>query len=146
MAQISADYGRKIKFIKSKLPKRNFYTMHEFFLICPFTHDELKIANRSRERMQWRQLGMVWACLCGDGIVEAGNKFNKDHATVVYSQQMIIDALDGYHPLLMQKLSDVLDAIEIQNTNASDFNTAFIISARNIERMLINRLKRLNQI
>ena len=78
--------------------------------------------------------------------VEAGNKFNKDHATVVYSQQMIIDALDGYHPLLMQKLSDVLDAIEIQNTNASDFNTAFIISARNIERMLINRFKRINRI
>jgi len=115
-------------------------------LVCPYTHEELKIANRSRDRMQWRQLGMAWATLTGLSLTESGNMLNKDHATVIYSQQMLIDALDGFHPLLMQKFSDVLDCIEINNTNASDFNTAFIISARNIERMLRTKLKKLNQI
>jgi hypothetical protein len=120
--------------------------MHEFFLVCPYTHEELKIANRSRDRMQWRQIGMAWATLTGLSLSESGKLFNKDHATVIYSQQMLIDALDGFHPLLMQKFSDVLDCIEINNTNASDFNTAFIISARNIERMLRTKFKKLNQI
>lgn len=146
MAQNSTEYGRRLNYILSKLPKRNFYTMHEFFLVCPYSHEELKIADRSRDKMQWRQLGMAWATLTGLSLTEAGNMFNKDHATVIYSQQMLIDALDGFHPLLMQKFSDVLDCIEINNTNASDFNTAFIISARNIERMLRTKLKKLNQI
>ncbi len=146
MAQNSTEYGRRLNYILSKLPKRNFYTMHEFFLVCPYSHEELKIANRSRDRMQWRQLGMAWATLTGLSLTESGKLFNKDHATVIYSQQMLIDALDGFHPLLMQKFSDVLDCIEINNTNASDFNTAFIISARNIERMLRTKLKKLNQI
>ncbi len=146
MAQNSTEYGRRLNYILSKLPKRNFYTMHEFFLVCPYSHEELKIADRSRDKMQWRQLGMAWATLTGLSLTESGNMFNKDHATVIYSQQMLIDALDGFHPLLMQKFSDVLDCIEINNTNASDFNTAFIISARNIERMLRTKLKKLNQI
>jgi hypothetical protein len=146
MVKDSQTYGKRLSYIFSKLPQRNFYTMHEFFLVCPYTHEELKIANRSRDRMQWRQLGMAWATLTGLSLTESGNMFNKDHATVIYSQQMLIDALDGFHPLLMQKFSDVLDCIEINNTNASDFNTAFIISARNIERMLRTKLKKLNQI
>ena len=120
--------------------------MHEFFLVCPYSHEELKIANRSRDRMQWRQLGMAWATLTGLSLTESGKLFNKDHATVIYSQEMIVLALDGYHPLLAEKLNEVLECIEINNTNASDFNTAFIISARNIERMLRTKLKKLNQI
>lgn len=146
MVKNGTEYGKRLNYILGKLPKRSFYTMHEFFLVCPYTHEELKIANRSRDRMQWRQLGMAWATLTGLSLTESGNMFNKDHATVIYSQQMLIDALDGFHPLLMQKFSDVLDCIEINNTNASDFNTAFIISARNIERMLRTKLKKLNQI
>jgi hypothetical protein len=146
MVKNSTEYGRRLNYILSKLPQRNFYTMHEFFLVCPYSHEELKIADRSRDKMQWRQLGMAWATLTGLSLTESGNMFNKDHATVIYSQQMLIDALDGFHPLLMQKFSDVLDCIEINNTNASDFNTAFIISARNIERMLRTKLKKLNQI
>ena len=146
MVKNSTEYGRRLNYILSKLPQRNFYTMHEFFLVCPYSHEELKIADRSRDKMQWRQLGMAWATLTGLSLTESGNMFNKDHATVIYSQQMLIDALDGFHPLLMQKFSDVLDCIEINNTNASDFNTAFVISARNIERMLRTKLKKLNQI
>ena len=146
MVKNGTTYGRKIKYILSKLPARKFYTMHEFFLVCPYSHEELKIANRSRDRMQWRQLGMAWATLTGLSLTESGKLFNKDHATVIYSQEMIVLALDGYHPLLAEKLNEVLECIEINNTNASDFNTAFIISARNIERMLRTKLKKLNQI
>jgi len=146
MAQNGKEYGKRLNYILGKLPKRSFYTMHEFFLVCPYSHEELKIVNRSRDRMQWRQLGMAWATLTGLSLTEAGKTFNKDHATVVYSQEMIVLALDGYHPLLAEKLNEVLKCIEINNTNASDFNTAFIISARNIERMLRTKLKKLNQI
>lgn len=146
MAQIGTTYGRKIKYIKSKLPIRNFYTMHEFFLVCPYSHEELKIANRSRELMQWRQLGMAWACLCGSSTVDAGKMFNKDHATAIYSQEMIIYALDGFHPLLNEKLQDVLECIEIAQTEAKDFNTSLIISSRHIERLLKTKYERLTKI
>ena len=146
MVKNGTTYGRKIKYILSKLPKRNFYTMHEFFLVCPYTHEELKIVNRSRDRMQWRQLGMAWATLTGLSLTEAGKTFNKDHATVVYSQEMIVLALDGFHPLLAEKLNEVLECIEITNAHANDYNTALIISARRIESLLKNKYKRINQI
>jgi len=145
MDKISERYGRKLKYIKSKLPKRNFYTMHEFFLVCPYSHDELKVANRSRDLMQWRQLGMAWACLCGMSIVEAGKTFNKDHATVVYSQEMLVYALDGFHPLLREKLQDVIDCVEIAQSASNDPNTNYIIASRHIERLLIKKYNRINQ-
>ena len=146
MVKNGTEYGRRLNYILSKLPKRNFYTMHEFFLVCPYSHEELKIADRSRDKMQWRQLGMAWATLTGLSLTESGKLFNKDHATVIYSQQMLIDALDGFHPLLMQKFSDVLDCIEITNAHANDYNTALIISARRIESLLKNKYSRINRI
>ena len=138
-------YGRKLKYIKSKLPVRNFYTMHEFFLVCPFSHEELKIANRSRERMQWRQIGMTWASLTGLSLKESGKLFNKDHATVIYSQEMIVLALDGYHPMIAEKLQEVLDCIEINNAHTNDWNTSYVISARHIEKLLRKKYQRINQ-
>jgi hypothetical protein len=135
-----------VAIIKKKLPPRQFYTMHEFFLVCPYSHEELKIANRSRDRMQWRQLGMTWAVLSGMTLVDAGSLFNKDHATVIYATSMIKIALEGYHPLLREKLQEVIDCIEITNAHANDYNTALIISARRIESLLKNKYSRINRI
>jgi len=146
MVKDSTTYGRKLKYIKTKFPKRNFYTMHEFFLVCPYSKDELKIPNRSRDIMQWRQLGMAWACLCGMSIVEAGKMFNKDHATVVYSQEMLVYALDGFHPLLSEKLQDVIDCVEIAQHASNDPNTNVIIASRQIERLLKKRYEKFNRI
>ena len=146
MAQIGTHYGRKLSYIKGKLPRRKFYTMHEFFLVCPCSHDSLKEANRLRQLMQWRQVGMVWATLSGFSLTEAGKLFNKNHATVIHSQEMVKLALEGYHPELLEKLNEVLECIEITNAHANDYNTAMIISARRIENLLKTRYKRLNQI
>ena len=146
MAQIGTHYGRKLSYIKGKLPRRKFYTMHEFFLVCPCSHESLKEANRLRQLMQWRQVGMVWATLSGFSLMEAGKLFNKNHATVIHSQEMVKLALEGYHPELLDKLNEVLECIEITNAHANDYNTALIISARKIENLLKTRYKRLNQI
>ena len=146
MVKNGTTYGRKIKYILSKLPKRSFYTMHEFFLVCPYTHEELKIANRSRDRMQWRQLGMAWATLTGLSLAESGKLFNKDHATVVYSQEMLVYALDGFHPLLREKLQDVIDCVEIAQHASNDQNTNVIIASRQIERLLKKRYEKFNRI
>jgi len=146
MAQIGTHYGRKLSYIKGKLPRRKFYTMHEFFLVCPCSHESLKEANRLRQLMQWRQVGMVWATLSGFSLTEAGKLFNKNHATVIHSQEMVKLALEGYHPELLDKLNEVLECIEITNAHANDYNTALIISARRIENLLKARYKKLNQI
>ena len=146
MVKIGTHYGRKLSYIKGKLPRRKFYTMHEFFLVCPCSHESLKEANRLRQLMQWRQVGMVWATLSGFSLTEAGKLFNKNHATVIHSQEMVKLALEGYHPELLEKLNEVLECIEITNAHANDYNTALIISARRIENLLKNRYKRLNQI
>ena len=145
MAQIGTHYGRKLSYIKGKLPRRKFYTMHEFFLVCPCSHESLKEANRLRQLMQWRQVGMVWATLSGFSLTEAGKLFNKNHATVIHSQEMVKLALEGYHPELLDKLNEVLECIEITNAHANDYNTALIISARRIENLLKNKYKRINQ-
>jgi hypothetical protein len=120
--------------------------MHEFFLVCPCSHESLKEANRLRQLMQWRQVGMVWATLSGFSLTESGKMFNKNHATVIHSQEMVKLALEGYHPELLEKLNEVLECIEITNAHANDYNTALIISARRIENLLKTRYKRLNQI
>ena len=145
MDKIGTTYGRKLTYIKKKLPKRNFYTMHEFFLVCPCSHESLKEANRLRQLMQWRQVGMVWATLSGFSLTEAGKLFNKNHATVIHSQEMVKLALEGYHPELLEKLNEVLECIEITNAHANDYNTALIISARRIENLLKSKYKRINQ-
>jgi len=145
MAQIGTHYGRKLSYIKRKLPRRKFYTMHEFFLVCPYSLDELKEANRYQDVMQWRQVGMFWCTLTGLSLTEVGNKFNKDHATVIHAQKMIILALDGFHPLLNDKLQNVMDCIEIAQHSSHDPNTNYIISSRQIEKLLINKYKRINQ-
>jgi len=119
--------------------------MHEFFLVCPCSHESLKEANRLRQLMQWRQVGMVWATLSGFSLTESGKMFNKNHATVIHSQEMVKLALEGYHPELLEKLNEVLECIEITNAHANDYNTALIISARRIENLLKNKYKRINQ-
>jgi hypothetical protein len=132
--------------IKKLLPPRQFYTMHEFFLVCPYSHEELKRPNRARDIMQWRQLGMTWAVLSGNTLVESGNLFGKDHATVIYAVSMIKLALEGYHPLLREKLQEVIDCIEITNAHSNDYNTALIISSRRIESLLKAKYQRINRI
>lgn len=131
--------------IKKLLPPRQFYTMHEFFLVCPYSQDELKKPNRARDIMQWRQLGMTWAVLSGNTLVESGNMFGKDHATVIYAVSMIKLALEGYHPLLREKLQDVLDCVEIAQHQNGDINTNLIISSRQIEKLLKKKYERLTK-
>jgi len=96
--------------------------------------------------MQWRQLGMTWAVLSGYTLVDAGRLFNKDHATVIYATSMIKLALEGYHPLLKEKLQEVIDCIEITNAHANDYNTAMIISARRIESLLKTKYQRIEKL
>jgi hypothetical protein len=79
-------------------------------------------------------------------IVEAGKTFNKDHATVVYSQEMLVYALDGFHPLLREKLQDVIDCVEIAQHASNDQNTNVIIASRQIERLLKKRYEKFNRI
>jgi hypothetical protein len=78
-------------------------------------------------------------------IVEAGKMFCKDHATVVYSQEMLVYALDGFHPMLREKLQDVIDCVEIAQHASNDPNTNVIISSRQIEKLLIKKYQRLTK-
>jgi hypothetical protein len=96
--------------------------------------------------MQWRQLGMTWAVLSGYTLLDACRLFNKDHATVIYATSMIKLALEGYHPLLKEKLQEVIDCIEITNAHANDYNTAMIISARRIESLLKTKYQRIEKL
>ena len=146
MVKDSERYGRKLKYIKSKLPKRNFYTMHEFFLVCPYSIDELRTTKRNQHVMQWRQVGMFWGTLKDLSLTEVGNEFNRDHATVIHAQKMIILAIDGFHPMLREKLQDVIDCIQIAQHSSHDPNTNVIISSRQIEKLLIKKYNRINRI
>lgn len=146
MDKVGTTYGRKLSYIKAQLPKRNFYTMHEFFLVCPCSHESLKEANRLRQLMQWRQVGMVWATLSGLSLTEAGRMFNKNHATVIHSQEMVKLALEGYHPELKDKFMEVMESVELAQSASHDINTNYIISSRRIEKLLKSKYERLNRI
>jgi hypothetical protein len=72
--------------------------------------------------------------------------FNKNHATVIHSQEMVKLALEGYHPELKDKFMEVMESVELAQSASHDINTNYIISSRRIEKMLIKRYERINRI
>lgn len=126
--------------------KGTLFTIDDFNTVCPFTIEELRKPDRSRNIMLWRQIGMVWYAINLNHLANAGNVFNKDHATVIHSLKMVQLANNGYHPELKEKLDKVLDAKNNHLIVTNDINTNQITALRNLERLMNKKLKKYGQI
>lgn len=108
---------RHYKALRRRFPKNGNYSITEFLMVCPFSLDELMKPNRKKEIKEWRQVGMVWKYLECENLSMAGRFFQRDHATVIHSIKLSIDAMDGYHSDLKEKIMMVADNVYFSMVN-----------------------------
>jgi hypothetical protein len=87
----------------------NRYDIQDVLEICPFELWELQSKKRTRELTMWRDVSMIWVWLQGATTVQAAQRFNRDHSTLIYSVQKLADTLDGFG---FYELRDILERIK----------------------------------
>jgi hypothetical protein len=87
------------------------YSMEDFWAVCPHDVDQIKSRSRLGPIRSWRQVGMVWARLCGHTLDDSGEMFGgKDHATVLHSERAILNVLEGYgDPLVGEAINEIVE-------------------------------------
>lgn len=99
------------------------YNMDDFWSACPHDVDIIKSKTRKEDIRSWRQVGMVWARLCGLSLEDAGLMLGRDHATVVHSENMFIDVLEGFgDPLIRVAIKEVQEHIREYIPKNQDMN------------------------
>lgn len=124
-------------------PKGTLFTMQDFYSVCPYTLEELKIQNRHREIMQWRQLGMVIYAIVNSHVSNAGKHFERDHATVIHAMKMVQLANNGYHPEFKEKITQVLEARYSDLIKTDDINVNEVTALIKLQRLINKKLERL---
>lgn len=74
----------------------NKFVMSDFYYTCPYDFDDPANKTRLREVVMWRNVGMVWAWLAGNSLVNSGKLFKRDHSTVIHAIRQLVIACDGY--------------------------------------------------
>jgi hypothetical protein len=85
-------------------------SVETFWMVCPYSINELNSKNKKKEFAIWRQIGMAWYRLAGKSLESAGKSFERNHATVIHAVNVVNNALDGFYPEMMSKLKLVIEA------------------------------------
>ena len=85
-------------------------SVETFWMVCPYSINELNSKNKKKEFAIWRQIGMAWYRLAGKSLESAGKSFERNHATVIHAVNVVNNALDGFYPEMMSKLNLVIEA------------------------------------
>lgn len=111
------------------------YVINEiaFFEVCPIPLDELLGPSRLQRIVGWRNVGMVWMRLSGMTLTQAGEMFNRNHATVSHAEVQVLDALTGFHPKLKEKFDRVLNHGQNNSLKQKDMNINLINSLLTLE-------------
>lgn len=106
------------------------YVINEiaFFEVCPIPLDELLGPSRLQRIVGWRNVGMVWMRLSGMTLTQAGEMFNRNHATVSHAEVQVLDALTGFHPRLKEKFDRVLNYGQNTCISSKDMNINLVNS------------------
>ena len=100
------------------------FNMQDFYDACPYSMDELRRKNRKQDIKEWRQLGMSWLAMQKFNLTEAGIQFNKDHATVIHSLNVIFDAMKQpkFQPSMALKIQQLMDGCISEVPRHEDMN------------------------
>lgn len=118
-----------------KLIKAESFNMHDFWISCGFTYDELRSSTRKREIKSARQVGITWAVMSGMTLSDAGSLFCKDHSVAWHSLNVVIIALEM--PKQYPDISRVVDRVTYGSNRyrmsvSRDNHTAMLVSLENI--------------
>lgn len=75
---------------------RNDFNLYDFFKLCPFTIEQLRIDNRHLKIKEWRHLGIFWSLLSGNNLLETGEIFKRTHSIAYHSLNIIYNDLHWY--------------------------------------------------
>jgi len=111
------------------------YVINEiaFFEVCPIPLNELLGSSRVQRIVGWRNVGMVWMRLSGMTLTQAGEMFNRNHATVSHAEVQVLDALTGFHPKLKEKFDRVLNHGQNNSLKQKDMNINLVNSLLTLE-------------
>lgn len=111
------------------------YVINEiaFFEVCPIPMNELLGPSRVQRTVGWRTVGMVWMRLSGMTLTQAGEMFNRNHATVSHAEVQVLDALTGFHPKLKEKFDRVLNHGQNNSLKQKDMNINLVNSLLTLE-------------
>lgn len=107
---------------------RYVINQNAFFEVCPIPLDELLGPSRLQRIVGWRNVGMVWMRLSGMTLTQAGEMFNRNHATVSHAEVQVLDALTGFHPRLKEKFDRVLNYGQNTCISSKDMNINLVNS------------------
>lgn len=110
-----------------------------FFEVCPIPMNDLLGSSRLQRVVGWRTVGMVWMRLSGMTLKQAGEMFNRNHATVSYAEIQVLDALTGFHPKLREKFDRVLKYGQKTCVSSKDMNINLVNSLLTLENY-VNRV------
>lgn len=130
---------------KKRFPKNQNFNITDFLMVCPYDIDELRTPDRTQDLREWRQIGMSWKAIQDGGLMGASRMFKRDHATVLHSLKLVVDALDGYHDDLAEKIYKVCEKVTPTNLRIDSEDMNEIASAMLIERNLIEKFSKLAQ-
>lgn len=102
------------------------YEITDFWCTSPYDPVDLIQENRKREVMHWRHVGLTWHVLSGLGVRQSGNRFERNHATVLHSMKEVLKALELPHqyPEMTAVIKAVKDMSKQTYANVRDTEIA----------------------
>jgi hypothetical protein len=125
------------------LIKWNKFEMSDFYFVCPFDFNDPKNKTRLREVVLWRNVGVLWAWLSGDGIVSAGKLFHRDHSTVIHAIKQVILAYEGFgHAEIIQHIESIKEQSKENILLNNDSCVGYAICQVRLENNIAKLLKK----
>lgn len=117
-----------IKKFKPFFPENYDFPLVDFYSVCPYTFDELMNKTRLREIVQWRQILSLFLYAREKSSVLVGEIMGKDHATILYSLGVVMNALHGRDQMVKDKIDLILHVFELQYIPTDDICMNEILS------------------
>lgn len=119
--------------IRSFFPEGFNFDIDDVFKACPYTFIELQKKSRLKDLVQWRQISMIFKYASGSTFEQVGHYFNKDHSTIVHSLKCVINALEGYDPVLKEKIDKIVSSSDVFIYSTDDHSKNLVLCLRYLE-------------
>ena len=128
---------------KPYFPKNYNYSLIDFYSACPFTENELLEKTRKREICQWRQILSFFYYANGNTFEKIAEILKQDHSTVIYSNKVVLNALQGNDKMVKDKIESILEIREIIFKPTFDICVNEMNCLRYLEQNIKHKLEKL---
>ena len=99
--------------------------------------EDITKRDRTRDIKDWRQIFAYFLWVEGLTFNAIGGIIHRDHATIMWGNKKVVDALEGYNDQLLEKINMVQSGMPQVDKNI-DFSSKEIISLCHLEQNYAN--------